>query len=78
MLKRLEGMGYINRKRDSEDERLVRVSITDPGRAIFAQALCGLDAIAEATGLAPEEFSRMQQNLVMLRDNLLRAAEERR
>ncbi len=75
LLKRLEGMGYITRQRDADDERMVRISITKAGRMIFEEAVCGLDSIAEATGLPQDEFVRLQRNLIALRNNLLKASE---
>ncbi|MEJ0060794.1 MAG: MarR family transcriptional regulator [Terricaulis sp.] len=74
MLKRLEAMGHVTRQRDAEDERQVRVSLTKAGEAIFQQAFCGRTAIIEATGLAPEAFTRLQRDLITLRDNLLKAS----
>ena len=38
MLKRLEAMGYVTRERDSEDERSVRVSLTEAGRQLREKA----------------------------------------
>src|SRR6201996_9326165 len=34
ILKKLESLGYLNRKRDPSDERQVLVSLTDEGRAL--------------------------------------------
>lgn len=71
LLKRLEAAGYVTRRRDAEDERQVRVSLTAEGKAIFEQAFCGRESIIEATGLDPETFVRLQRDLITLRDNLL-------
>jgi MarR family transcriptional regulator, organic hydroperoxide resistance regulator len=76
LLKRLEAMGHVVRKRDSEDERQVRVTLTDSGRAAFQKAFDGRTAIIAATGLEPEAFVRLQRDIVTLRDNLLRASKE--
>ncbi len=35
LLKRLEANGYVTRRRDSEDERQVRVSLTPRGKSVF-------------------------------------------
>jgi MarR family transcriptional regulator, organic hydroperoxide resistance regulator len=70
ILKKLESLGFVERRRDPADERQVRLKLTaagrrlvdkDPGRALF-----------DATGLG-DEFPAMQQAVVDLRDNLLRA-----
>jgi MarR family transcriptional regulator, organic hydroperoxide resistance regulator len=71
LLKRLEAMGYVTRKRDSQDERQVRVSLTPQGQTIFEKAFCGREAVIDATRLDPESFARLQRDLIKLRDNLL-------
>jgi DNA-binding MarR family transcriptional regulator len=72
ILKKLEAMGYVTRRRDPADERQVRVSLTPAGRALREK---GPDSrrLLEATGLG-EDFAKVQQAVVKLRDNLLRAA----
>jgi DNA-binding MarR family transcriptional regulator len=74
LLKRLETAGYVARRRDTEDERQVRISLTARGQAIFDKAFCGREAIIEATGLQPEAFIRLQRDLITLRNNLLAAS----
>lgn len=74
MLKRLEVAGYVTRRRDSKDERQVRVSLTNQGGAIFQTAFRGREAVIDATGLDPETFVRLQKDLIKLRDNLLAAS----
>ena len=75
ILKRLEAMGYLTRRRSAEDERQVLISLTDAGRALREQGV-EMDLVA-ATGLSPEEFSAMRRGLVKLRDNLREHARER-
>jgi DNA-binding MarR family transcriptional regulator len=72
ILKKLEGMGYLRRQRDAADERQVVVSLTDAGRQLREKGLCM--NLVEETGLAPDEFAKLQQGVVALRDNLIRAA----
>jgi DNA-binding MarR family transcriptional regulator len=74
MLKRLEGMGYVSRERDSKDERSVRVSLTDAGRQLREKAFDFREVTARASGLSPEEFRVLQKAIVNLRTNLLDAA----
>lgn len=74
LLKRLEAMGYVTRQRDSVDERQVRVGLTEAGRRVRDRGSCGLTPIVEATGLAPDDFRRLQRDLVTLRDSLIKAA----
>ena len=72
ILKKLEKMGYLTRQRDPKDERQVVVSLTYAGRRLREK---GENAsLVAASGLDPEEFSKMQQGIVDLRDNLLRHA----
>jgi DNA-binding MarR family transcriptional regulator len=69
MLKKLEAMGYVQRQRDPQDERQVRVSLTRAGRRLRERML--ETTLAGATGLAPDEFARLQKSVVALRDNLI-------
>ncbi len=76
MLKKLEGMGYLRRQRDPADERQVLISLTDAGRRLREKGL-GMNLV-EASGLAPEEFAKMQKAVVTLRNNLIKAAQRER
>ena len=73
MLKKLEAMGYLERQRDLEDERQVRVSLTKSGRRLREKAL-KVD-LTEATGLTPDEFAKVQAAIVTLRKNLIRSVQ---
>jgi DNA-binding MarR family transcriptional regulator len=73
ILKKLEGMGYLRRQRDSTDERQVFVSLTEAGRRLREKGL-GMNLV-KASGLAPDEFSKMQKGVVTLRNNLIKAAQ---
>jgi len=74
ILKRLEAMGYLTRRRSAEDERQVLIRLTDAGRALREQGV-EMDLVA-ATGLSPDEFSAMRRGIVKLRDNLREHARE--
>ncbi|MEQ8829011.1 MAG: MarR family transcriptional regulator [Alphaproteobacteria bacterium] len=74
LLKRLEGMGLVSRARDPQDERQVRVKLTDAGRALRGEADSITMCILEATGLPIEELRDLQAKIVRLRDHLNRAA----
>ncbi len=69
ILKKLEAMGFVERRRDPADERQVRVSLTAAGRALGVEGLGG--NLKDATGLG-DDFASVQQSIVRLRDNLLR------
>jgi MarR family transcriptional regulator, organic hydroperoxide resistance regulator len=74
MLKRLETMGYLLRKRDHEDERNVRISLTDAGRRLREKGFGFGEQTMKASGLTPEEFTVLQKAIVNLRENLLKAS----
>nr|WP_249144646.1 MarR family transcriptional regulator [Bradyrhizobium lablabi] len=73
MLKKLEAMGYLLRRRDPADERQVRVNLTDAGRQLCEQGLQSM--LAKPHGLRPEEVLKLQKGVVELRDNLIKATE---
>jgi len=77
LLKRLEGAGFVSRTRDKTDERQVRISLTDNGRGLLAEAACVPRQILEATGLTVEQLSQLQQSISSLRDNLRAAVPEK-
>src|SRR4051794_15621267 len=70
ILKKLEAMGYLNRQRDPADERQVRVGLTEAGRSLREKALGG--SLMKASGLPPDEFCKVQKDVVTLRDNLVK------
>jgi DNA-binding MarR family transcriptional regulator len=70
LLKRLEGMGYLDRVRDAEDERMVRVRLTPSGRALRAKARQIPGCILAAAGASLEELRRLQGDIDALRRNL--------
>lgn len=75
ILKKLENMGYVQRQRDPEDERQVRIRLTDSGRQLRDE---GSDVdLFSATGLTSEEFTQVQGTVVKLRDNLIRSLKDR-
>ena len=74
LLKKLEAMGYVRRQRDPKDERQVVISLTETGRRLREKGSSA--ALMKACGLGAEDFARMQQAVVTLRDNLIKAAAE--
>ena len=59
VLKKLESTGYITRKRDPEDERLLILGLTDKGEAVKDEALKIPPCIASCVGLNEEEFKML-------------------
>jgi MarR family transcriptional regulator, organic hydroperoxide resistance regulator len=74
VLKKLEAMGYLSRRRDRADERQVRVNLTDAGRRLLEKGL--QIELVKSSGLRPGDFDRLQNDIVTLRDNLIRATQE--
>ena len=74
ILKKLEAMGYLRRERNPADERQVRVSLTEAGRRLREKGM-HMNLVA-STGLKPDEFVRLQETVVTLRDNLIKATAE--
>lgn len=72
ILKKLEAMGYVTRRRDPADERQVRVGLTEEGRRLRERGLTM--TLVRQTGLPSEEFARLQKSVSRLRDNLIEAA----
>jgi DNA-binding MarR family transcriptional regulator len=69
ILKKLEAMGYLTRRRDPGDERQVRVRLTEAGRRLREKGLNM--TLVKQTGLPVEEFSKLQRAVSKLRDNLI-------
>jgi len=74
ILKKLESLGYLTRRRDPADERQVIVSLTEAGRALREKG--GQKTLVKATGLAPEEFAQVQRTVTRVRDNLIKHAND--
>ena len=74
ILKKLEAMGYLRRERNPADERQVRISLTEAGRQLREKGM-HMNLVA-STGLKPDEFARLQETVVTLRDNLIKATAE--
>jgi len=70
ILKKLESLGYVRRRRDPSDERQVLISLTPEGRKVRERAV--EMSLEQAVGLG-EDFPKVRQAVVKLRDNLLGA-----
>lgn len=73
VLKKLEAIGYLQRLRDPEDERQVRVSLTKNGRRLHEQG-SKMD-LAGATALDPDKFAKVRKTIVALRSSLIDSAQ---
>lgn len=72
ILKKLEAMGYLTRRRDPQDERQVRVGLTEAGRRLREKGLTM--TLVKETGLPQQEFAELQKAVSKLRDNLIATA----
>src|SRR5262245_52480967 len=70
LLKRLEAMGHVTRRRDPQDERVVRVNITPKGRKVREKAFDYREELVEKMGLSATNFRTLREELVKLRSNL--------
>ncbi|GII52657.1 MarR family transcriptional regulator [Planotetraspora thailandica] len=70
LLKRLETAGLLRRDRAADDERTVRITLTDKGAALRERARSIPAAIGDAMGLEPEEFERTRASLRRLTANV--------
>lgn len=70
LLKRLEQSGLVMRKRDPEDERQVKITLTPEGLALKDKSDSVMGAIMKATGCNLEEASALREALVGLKTRL--------
>lgn len=74
LLKRLETMGLVTRRRDETDERQVIVNLTLRGHALEAAAAAFPAQIQAASNCSAEELDQMRRLLLGLREQLDKAA----
>ena len=70
LVKRLEARGLVERRRDEDDERQVRIRLTAEGRALKAKAEAIPLAVAHGTGLSREGAESLRLELLALRARL--------
>ena len=67
LIKRLETAGFVSRMRDKQDERVVRVSLTDAGRSLTQEAMqCLPPAVLDATGMTVAELEDLNRSVAKL------------
>jgi len=76
LLKRLEALGHIERRRASDDERRVDIFLTPRGRKLRQLALDIPSHLACASGCELDEVIALTQRLQQLRQQLTRSANE--
>ena len=70
VLKRLEKAGFVRRRRDAQDERQVRVELTQKGRETRAGALDVRRAMVCALGQSEPEIQALKQSVDQLHTTL--------
>lgn len=75
LLKRLESLGHIERRRARDDERRVDIFLTPQGRKLREQALDIPGQLACASACELDEVIALTQRLQQLRQQLNRAAD---
>jgi len=70
MLKRLEALKYVERRRDETDERQVRIKLTTKGRKLQAKATEIIRCVRSATGLEDKQMAQMLYDIGALRRSL--------
>ena len=73
LLKRLEAAGLVQRARDTEDERQVRIRLTKAGQALKEKARAIPAAMLCATGQSAPDLRALKDELLRLRDQLNQA-----
>jgi DNA-binding MarR family transcriptional regulator len=75
LVKRLEAASLVSRTRSTEDERSVRVNLTDRGKALSEQTRCLGEALFAKAGMTAQEMIALNQEVLRLRAALTAAAE---
>lgn len=71
LLKRLEGVNLLARKRSDEDERQVLIHLTKEGRNLRFRAEAVPHSLLCSMDCSPQELARLRDQLVGLRKNLM-------
>ena len=69
LLKKMEKAGYINRRRSSDDERVVMITLTEEGRALQEKAKDIPRQMAGCVELSPEKAQMLYTLLYELLGN---------
>jgi DNA-binding MarR family transcriptional regulator len=70
LLKRLETLGYVKRRRDPADERQVHIYLTEAGRKLRQRAVSIPRCILDASGLDGTQAKRLLEEIIALRKAL--------
>jgi DNA-binding MarR family transcriptional regulator len=70
LLKRLEQIDYVSRRRDAADERVVFITLTEEGRALKGRALEVFSTIGNQIGCDISEIESLRDSLKRLKGHL--------
>ncbi len=70
LLKRLEGLGFIERRRLTSDERRVEIHLTEAGSALRTEAAGIPTQLASQTGMSVDELTNLKNVLAALAEAL--------
>jgi DNA-binding MarR family transcriptional regulator len=68
LAKRLEQAGHLVRQRNPSDERQVKITLTDKGRAMRAETRTLADALYGKAGMSVAEIADLNKRVTALRD----------
>jgi len=63
LLKRMVAADLIRKERQTDDERMVLVTLTEHGRTLDAQTGCIDEAVAASIGLSPKQYATLRDTL---------------
>jgi len=72
LVKRMEALGLVSRRRNPADERQVVVSLTDEGRDMQARSACLGYRLFDASGLGVEKLIQLNTDVQGFRDSVAR------
>lgn len=70
LLKRLEAQGLVERRRRSDDERMMQVTVSEEGRALRGRAAEAQARVRAATGLGDDALAALRDELGVLAQRL--------
>lgn len=71
LLKRMEQSGYVRRERSREDERQVKIALTDEGACLEARSANVRAAIGAALGCTMDEAAALRDEVMALKARLM-------
>lgn len=76
LVKRLELAGFVDRRRDSEDERQVQVHLTRKGAGLREETTCLAETLLRRSGMSLAEVAALNEQVKALRAALVRSGGE--